>query len=541
MIRTPDRWPRLTAGVLALCCAWHVVLVPAADAPAATQSAPQARFAIQEFRVLGNHVLDARSIERAVYPFLGEGRDIDTVKQAADALEKTYKDAGYGTVFVDIPEQTVDDGIVRLKVTEGHIESVHIRGARYFSEGQILAALPVLQPGNTPHLPTVQQELSAVNSRSADRAVTPVLKAGGDPGTVDVDLAVTDHLPLHGSLSYDDRHTADTTPNRATAVLSYDNLWQRQDSVSVQYQTAPAHPSEAEVLSANYLGHVADGLAAISYIRTSSNVLALGTLGVLGKGSIYGLHWVEPLAGDATGSKSVNFGVDYKDVLTQVLPDASGSSTPAGAITAPVHYLNWSIVYSQDWRAPASTVSAYGGANFGVRSLVNSPDQFENARYNANSGYFYLRGSITLTQNLPWRLSLLERLSGQWAANPLVNNEQYAIGGADTVRGYLEAESLGDSGAAGTIELHSPALGARVGPILSPLYAFAFVDAATASLVDPLPAQVSSTTVWSNGFGLRIDNPTGLSGAIDYATARRQGTRTTKDSGRLDFSFRIGF
>ena len=68
-------------------------------------------------------MLPRPAIERAVYPFLGPDRTIDTVKQAADALEKAYKDAGYGAVFVDIPEQEVADGLVRLKVTEGKLES----------------------------------------------------------------------------------------------------------------------------------------------------------------------------------------------------------------------------------------------------------------------------------------------------------------------------------------------------------------------------------------------------------------------------------
>ena len=381
-----------------------------------------------------------------------------------------------------------------------------------------------------------------MNSRSADRSVTPVLKAGSQPGTVgNVELAVKDQLPLHGSLEFDNRHTADTTPNRLTAGLSYDNLWQRQDSISAQYQTAPAHPDEAQVASANYLAHVGEGLMAFSYIHTSSNVLALGTLGVLGKGSIYGVHWVDPLSSSAEGSQSLNAGVDYKDVLTQVLPDATGSAGSSAAITAPVHYLNWSLVYSQDWRRPAYMFSIYGGLNFGIRSFINSPDQFENARFNGNSGYFYVRGAATASQALPWRFGLLERVSVQWSNDPLVNNEQFSIGGADTVRGYLEAEALGDSGAAATFELHSPSLGARAGSVLSPLYAFAFVEFGVASLVDPLPAQENNTHLWSNGFGLRLDSPSGVAGSVDYAMPRSQGSRTTSGSGRIDFSLRYGF
>ena len=533
----------------------HVVLVTAVIAgafswprelraaePPAAPAVEQNMFDINEFRVLGNHVLAPRVIERTVYPFLGPGRTIDTVKQAVDALEKAYKAAGYGAVYVDIPEQEVANGIVRLKVTEGKVEQLHVRGERYFSGRQILAALPTLEIGKTLNLPELQQELTALNARTPDRSTTPVLKAGSEPGTVDVELAVKDTLPLHGSLQYDNRHTADTTPNRATAALSYDNLWQRQDSVGVQYQTAPAKPSDAEVLMANYLGHIGSGGAegALSYTHTSSNVLALGTLGVLGKGSIYGAHWIEPLLSTAASSQNVTMGADYKDVLTSVLPNTTGS-TSAGAVTAQVKYINWSAVYSGNWWQGTQFYALSAGADFGVRSVVNSADEFENARYNAHPDYFYLRIGFTGTQKLPFSFGLMQKISAQWADSPLVNNEQFSLGGADTVRGYLEAETLGDSGFASTLELHSPPLGPHVGSFLSPLYGFVFVDGGVATLVDPLQGQRENVTLWSNGVGLRLENSHGVTGSVDYAVPRRDGIRTLKDKSRIDFSLRYGF
>jgi hemolysin activation/secretion protein len=268
-------------------------VTPASAAPAGRapgRSSPQQasaasnRFDIWEFLVLGNRALPVRSVERAVYPFLGPGRDIHTVEQAKAALEKAYADAGYGAVFVDIPPQEVTDGVVRLTVTEGRLDRVRVRGERYFSGRQIRVALPALQPGETPDLSDLQRQVAALNARTGDRTVTPVLKAGSQPGTVDVDLDVKDTLPLHGYVQYDNRYIAGTTPNRATASLSYTNLWQRQDTVNLMYQTAPADPANAEVFSASYLAHLGEGMAAFSYIHTSSNVLALGTLGVLGQG-----------------------------------------------------------------------------------------------------------------------------------------------------------------------------------------------------------------------------------------------------------------
>ncbi len=528
----------------------HAAVMPATQAatPKASQS-PAPKFDIWEFLVLNDHVLPQTTVEAAVYPFLGPGRDLGTVKHAAAALEAVYKKAGYGAVFVDIPEQEVTQGVVRLRVTEGELERVRMRGAGYFSDRQIRAALPALQKGRTPLLTALETQLATLNSQTADRQVTPVLKAGSQPGTVDVDLDVKDHLPLHASVSYDNRHTADTTPNRLTATLAYTDLWQHLDSISFLYQTAPADRENAKVESATYLAHVphATGLAAFSYTHTSSNVLALGTLGVLGKGNIYGLHWLQPLPANGVVTQSLNAGGDYKSVRTDVFPNAppsAGGSSSSGStapVTAPVRYINWSADYDGTWRLPSRTLTANLAVNFGVNGLVNQSTAFNNARYNASPDYLYLRLSGGAIQKLPVGFAVLGRVSGQWADSPLVNNEQFSLGGEDTVRGYLEAETLGDSGLAGTVELHGPDIGRFTAPVLTQLYLFGFVDAGVATLLDPLPGQDYRTHLWSAGVGLQLAGPAGLNGSLDYAIPEEDGLRTRKHHPRVDFSLRLGF
>src|ERR1700677_2889286 len=123
---------RLRAGVSIICVGFvHLSIAPGglaaaeatgaqAPAPPPAQSTPAA-FDVLELRVQGNTVLDARSVESAVYPFTGPAKHMADVEAARAALERAYHDHGFGTVFVDIPEQSVDDGVVRLRVTEGRL------------------------------------------------------------------------------------------------------------------------------------------------------------------------------------------------------------------------------------------------------------------------------------------------------------------------------------------------------------------------------------------------------------------------------------
>jgi len=510
-----------------------------ASAAAAATASPVEHFDILEYRVLGNSVLPGRAVERAVYPFLGPGRDLDAIKQAVTSLEKAYRDAGYGTIFVDIPEQRIeDDGVVRLRVTEGRLDQVRVKGARYYSNRQILAALPALRVGTTPNLTALQQELTRLNAQTTDRTVTPILKAGAEPGTVDVDLAVRDTSPFHASVEADNQYTENTTPNRVGVAISDDNLWQLNHSLSLQFQTAPADTRDEEVAAATYIARSEDPASpfwAFSYVNNSSNVATIGTLGVLGRGNIYGARWVDPAENTETTSQSVTLGLDYKDFLEDVrLAGEGGDETP-------IQYLNWSAQYSGSWRTTGRTITVTSTVNFGVPGLVNQQDQFEARRYGALAGYYYLRSSAQVLQALPLQFALLARIGGQWSPDPLIDDEQFSLGGLDSVRGYLVAESLGDEAGTGTLELHTPQWGAQWGHTLNAFYGFVFGDWGITGLMKPLPEEARWTHLGSTGLGVRMDGGSGLQGTIDYALPLVTGPFTRRGDPRVDFSIHYGF
>ncbi len=80
-----------------------------AEAPAAAQAEgsadaqPERRVDISEYVVRGNTVLDVRTIERSVTPYLGPSRTLKDIEAARDALLAAYQAKGYQSVYVDLP------------------------------------------------------------------------------------------------------------------------------------------------------------------------------------------------------------------------------------------------------------------------------------------------------------------------------------------------------------------------------------------------------------------------------------------------------
>ena len=88
----------------------------------------QRRVEINEYVVRGNSVLDARAIEEAVYPYLGPDKTLADLEGARETLQKSYQARGYQSVFVELPEQKVEGGVVYLQVSETKVGRVRVVG-----------------------------------------------------------------------------------------------------------------------------------------------------------------------------------------------------------------------------------------------------------------------------------------------------------------------------------------------------------------------------------------------------------------------------
>ena len=528
------RWHCVAAVALALTGAGvRAQTEPSAAAPTTrdAQAGPVARFDVFEYQVEGNTVLPAERIERAVYPFLGEKRTVADVELARVALEAAYREAGYGTVLVDTPEQRITDGVVTLQVVQAPISRLRVVGSRYYSQGRILDKVPALAEGQVPNFKAATEQLATVN-RSADRRVTPLLRPGKAPGTTEVDLTVEDKAPLHGSLELSDKYSANTTRTRLMASVRYDNLWQLEHSIGVQVQVSPEDTSQVRVISGSYNVPVGTGLWVFSAIKSDSNtVVGVGGTTVFGKGEIYGLRRVLVLDGTDKLNHTLTAGADYKSFKESV---SVGANT---GFDTPIHYLPLSLGYAATLGDKQGSWQAGVGLTAALRGLLSDEAQFADKRYKAQSNFSILKFDVARTQSLPHDLSLYAKLEGQITDQALISNEQFVAGGVDSVRGYLDATAVGDNGLRGSIELRSGNLVAkREGAWLGSLRAHAFLEGAGLWLKEPLPTQDHRFGLLSTGVGLRLQARQHASLALDVGWPLRDAGPTQKGAVRLHAS-----
>lgn len=490
-------------------------------------------FNVFEFQIDGNTVLPKGKLEEAVYPFLGEEKTIDDVEKARGALEKTYQDAGYLTVSVSIPQQEVNQGLVMLKVTEGSIEKLRVKDSKYTSLAEIKSRVPEFEEGKVPNFPVAQQQLGTVN-RGQNRQVTPVLRPGKSPGKVEVDLKVQDQLPVHGSLEVNDKYSQNTTKTRVNGSVRYENLWQKDHSIGISFQLSPENTDEVQVVSATYLIPRMNGdyFAAYGVLSESSaKASSVGDLSVVGNNNILGARYIHPLPMLENYYHSATLGADYKD-----------SNDSASEL--PISYAAILLGYDGTLQNQDSQTQFNLGLNFSVRGLGNKEEQFAYKRYLAQPNYVYLRSELKHTQKLSYDWSILAKLGGQVANGPLISAEQFAMGGVDSVRGYVESSALGDNGIMTSLELHTPSLNKFIKSdfvkvSFKELYAFSFVDAARVSIYDPLPGQTKTSDLLSVGLGVKLKTNRGIFTNLDYAHTLRDAGDVKNGDDRLHF--KVGY
>ncbi|HEX8312466.1 MAG TPA: POTRA domain-containing protein [Chthoniobacteraceae bacterium] len=503
------------------------------DTTGAVETAPEPPMYIREYRVQGARNLPRISVEEAVYPYLGPGRTSEDVEQARAALEKAYHEKGFETVSVEIPVQQVRRGIVRLQVVEATVGRFRVKGSRYFLPSHIKNRARSMAEGRVINFNQVTQEIVGLN-QLADRQITPEIRAGVELGTVDIDLNVKDTFPLHGSVELNNRYTANTTPLRLSAALSYNNLWQLGHSIGGNFQISPQNPDEVRIYSGYYIARFPNytplSLMLTATKQESNTVIPGSGAGVTAPGEVIGLRALIALPPGKGFSQSLSVDFDYKHFEQTLTLAGLASSTP-------ISYYPFTLGYSANWQGKGYNTAANAGITWHFRGMGSKRDAYDENRFRSDGNFVYFRGDIAHTQKLPEDFEVFGKVLGQIANRPLLNTEQIAGGGLDSVRGYLEAEALADNGLFGSLEVRTPSLLSWMKGEGNEWRFYTFLEGGILILNDPLPEQEDRFELASYGFGTRFQMFDYLNASLDAGFPIVDGANTK--TGDLRLTFRV--
>lgn len=474
------------------------------------------RFDIRGYNVEGNTLLSADVLESILSPFTGKGRDFGTVQEALDALEQGYRDRGFSMVLVALPEQELEGGVVRLKVTENRLGKINVEGNRHFDRANILRSLPGLKPGETPDLNAVSRSLRIANENPS-KSVGLKLANSDRENEIDANITVKDEKPWKIGVSADNTGEKQTGRSRVGVLAQHDNLFNRDQLLTLQYITSPEKLDKVHIYSIGYraplyaLGASFDLIAAHSNVDSGTISAADSSLNVSGKGTILGVRYNQILTRLGDYEHKLILGLDYRAYENKV--DFLGN--PLGN-NVTVHPLSLTYAGTQTGEKLNSGFYFTGLQNLpGSWDGRDTAEDVQNARFGAPRYYNILRYGVNLAYAIgaDWQARAL--MNGQYTNDRLVPGEHYGIGGAATVRGFAEREFSNDRGYSGSVEIYTPDLSRLFGVTAFRSRLLAFYDRGVVTRVDPLPGETAKTEIASIGPGLRITDGKSFSVSVD--------------------------
>ena len=204
-------------------------------APAAVKPPPS--LAINKYRIEGNTVLSPRDFG-VLSNFTGTNITLPQLREGLGKVQLRYRELGFPTISVTLPQQRITNGTVKVKIVEGRLSAVHVAGNKYFSTPNVLRALPSLTTNVLLNTKWFQPELDRANA-NRDRQIYPVISPGLEPGTSDLTLQIKDRFPLHGRLEVNDKASSGTALLRTDVAVQYANLWQQEHQIGFDYNFSP--------------------------------------------------------------------------------------------------------------------------------------------------------------------------------------------------------------------------------------------------------------------------------------------------------------
>lgn len=547
---------------------------PAASAPARPETVvvPEApRFNIDRFDVQGNSILSAPEVAAAVAPYTGKSKDFADVQRALEALQHRYQDLGYGTVQVTLPEQELENGVVVLKVIEPRLGKVTVEGNKFFDETNIRNSLPALKEGSTPNVVEIGRNSRLANESPAKRTAV-LLRAGENESEVDATIRVQDEKFWRASVSLENTGSPTTGMWRLGVGYQHSNLFNRDHSVTLQYQLDPEpfdidHVGDLKIFGAGYRIPIYAQSASVDLLAGYSSVGSATTIqglpfSLAGSGTIFGARYnfqLPRVSGWSDFEHRVSFGLDYKAFSNSGV----GTVDPITGLVRPtqpdVTVYPLSITYSGTRNFDAAQLSFFGSVahniyphgNDGSAEVFNGVGTTPSgtpigARPGAGRPTFTVwRYGMSYVRSFANDVQIRANATGQWTRDALVPGEQFGIGGWDNLRGMRERESSMDRGMRASIEIYSPDFGSTIQGPKARMRALAFYDLGylsqnfkSATTCDFGACHFSASSI---GFGVRLSLAERVNMRLDVAQVIDPGLAGTRNDTRAHFGVSVGF
>lgn len=389
---------------------------------------------VRKIVVTGSTVFSPEEIARLTAPYENRNLTMEDLESLRRTLTLLYVNKGYINSGAVIPDQTVVDGVVTLRIIEGKLTYITVEGNKWFQES-FLRNRVALGAGAPVNILPLQDRLQLLQQDQRIERIHAELRPGASPGESELTVRVEEKPPLSLSVAFDNYEAPTVGAERVMVTLAHQNLTGHGDILSFTYGHSDGlHPLIDTWYAVPINAH--DTTLLFRYRKNDTKVVdaVFGPLDIISKTDSFELTLRQPVYRTLNQEFALSLSTEYEDNKTSL--SGEPFSFYPGVIDGKSKVVP--LRFAQEWtyRTQKQVIAARSRFSVGLDAFGATTHA---SRDLPDGQFFAWLGQIQWARVLDYRdIQLLARADIQVSNDSLLPVEQLGIGGRYTVRGYRE-------------------------------------------------------------------------------------------------------
>lgn len=504
----------------------NIKAVALQNAPAGAENI---KFNFGGLRIDGVSTYTEDELARIYEDRLGQEITLADLYGIANQITLKYRNDGYILTQAIVPPQTIDNGIVDLKIIEGFIDEVMIQGgdAKASELKTITEYASHISTGGALNVANMERQLLLINDLPGLNARSVISPSPNTAGAADL-LIILERDPFEAQASIDNYGSRFLGPFQLGGLARLNSALGYNEQITAQIVTAPDAGLELAFGSLGYeqpVGSLGTRLAVRGSITETDPGSSLDQFDVEGLSKTISLQATHPFMRSRNTNILGRLVFDWRNTESKNnIEETRKDRIRAIRAGTQIEFLD---------RLLGVAVNTIDLEISNGLDILGASDENDANLSRAQGDPSFLKANIQIQrlQRLTRSFNLLLEGRGQLSRDPLLSSEEFGLGGISTVRGYDPSEIVGDDGIAGKVEVqwNSPSRETQI---------FGFLDSGTVWNQDAPNSNAKRNSLTSTGLGVRVDLP--MEANVEFIVAQPMNEDVaSKDSRDPQFFFSL--
>lgn len=395
---------------------------------------------IENIEVSSSEILTENEIKNIINNYIGNNLKIEDIRNIVNDINKLYLEKGYVTARAYLPEQTIENGKIKIYLAEGKVGDLNINNPAklHWTKDKYIKDRINAKSGTIFNIAELERDILLFNRYNDGVTLSANLNKGTKDLTTDINLISKETSPFHLHFITDNQGRETIGVNRFGVMLQDDSLTGHRDKLT--FGTYLSKSSVTPFFDYNLPINKKDGRVGFMYSYSKSDIKS-GPFNIFNIGSRshnFSLYYSQPIIRKTYMELTSVSSLSYKHAITSIEDIDLNTDKIPGVQTG----LNFRYDTKRGiWYANQNIYYAF-------------------PEFKTNDSYLKLEGGIVRMHDFGHGIIGQLRTSYQVIPNKQVVPyvDQIIAGGMNTVRGYSEGLLIGRSGYIASGELIFPIL-----------------------------------------------------------------------------------